>query len=97
MKKLRANVCAVTHAGRIRKENEDNYDLNGRMTSTGDLKKGSAYVQSMTEPFHIAVCDGMGGAAGGVVGGLTFRWIPVAVLRVIFGIFLLYGGVRYLL
>lgn len=39
----------------------------------------------------------LGGAAGGVVGGLTFRWIPVAVLRVIFGIFLLYGGVRYLL
>ncbi len=61
MKKLRANVCAVTHAGRIRKENEDNYNLNGRMTSTGDLKKGSAFVQSMTEPFHLAVCDGMGG------------------------------------
>lgn len=61
MKKLRANVCAVTHAGRIRKENEDNYNLNGRMTSTGDLKKGSAFVQSMTEPFHLSVCDGMGG------------------------------------
>ena len=61
MKKIRANVCAVTHAGRIRKENEDNYNLNGRMTSTGDLKKGSAFVQSMTEPFHLSVCDGMGG------------------------------------
>ncbi len=65
MKKIRASVCAVTHAGRIRKENEDNYDLNGRMTSTGDLKKGSAYVQSMSEPFHIAVCDGMGGESYG--------------------------------
>lgn len=65
MKKIRASVCAVTHAGRIRKENEDNYDLNGRMTSTGDLKKGSAYVQSMTEPFHVAVCDGMGGESYG--------------------------------
>ncbi len=61
MKKLRANVCAVTHAGRVRRENEDNYSLNGRMTSTGDLKKGSAFVQSMTEPFHLCVCDGMGG------------------------------------
>ena len=61
MKKLRANVCAVTHAGRIRRENEDNYNLNGRMTSTGDLRKGSAFVQSMAEPFHLAVCDGMGG------------------------------------
>lgn len=65
MKKIKASVCAVTHAGRIRKENEDNYDLNGRMTSTGDLKKGSAYVQSMTEPFHVAVCDGMGGESFG--------------------------------
>lgn len=65
MKKLRANVCAVTHAGRIRKENEDNYDLNGRMTSTGDLKKGSAFVQSMSEPFHLSVCDGMGGESYG--------------------------------
>ena len=61
MKKLRANVCAVTHAGRVRRENEDNYSLNGRLTSTGDLKKGSAFVQSMTEPFHLCVCDGMGG------------------------------------
>ena len=61
MKKLKANVCAVTHAGRIRKENEDNYDLDGRMTSTGDLKKGSALVQSMTEPFHLSVCYRTGG------------------------------------
>lgn len=65
MKKIRANVCAVTHAGRIRRENEDNYSLNGRMTSTGDLKKGSAFVQSMNEPFHLAVCDGMGGESYG--------------------------------
>ncbi len=65
MKKIKANVCAVTHAGRIRKENEDNYDLNGRMTSTGDLKKGSAFVQTMTEPFHLSVCDGMGGESYG--------------------------------
>ncbi len=61
MKKLKANVCAVTHAGRIRRENEDNYSLNGRLTSTGDLRKGSAFVQNMAEPFHLSVCDGMGG------------------------------------
>lgn len=59
-KKLRANVCVVTHAGRIRRENEDNYNLNGRLTSTGDLRKGAAFVQSMAQPFHLAVCDGMG-------------------------------------
>ncbi len=66
MKKISANVCAVTHAGRVRKENEDNYSLNGRLT-TGDLKKGSAYVQKMAEPFHLAVCDGMGGESFGEI------------------------------
>ena len=65
MKKLSANVCAITHAGRVRRENEDNYSLNGRLTSSGALKKGSAYVQKMTEPFHVAVCDGMGGESHG--------------------------------
>lgn len=39
----------------------------------------------------------LGGAAGGVIAGLTFRRIPVSVLRRIFGAFLLFGGVRYLL
>lgn len=67
MKKLSANVCAVTHAGRVRKDNEDNYSLNGRLTSTGELKKGSAFVQKMAEPFHLVVCDGMGGESYGEV------------------------------
>lgn len=76
MKKLRANVCAVTHAGRIRKENEDNYNLNGRLTSTGDLKKGSAFVQSMSEPFHLSVCDGMGGESyGEIASGIAVETI----------------------
>ena len=66
MKKLSAEVCAVTHPGRVRKENEDNYSLNGRITGV-DLKKGSAYVQKMSEPFHLAVCDGMGGESYGDV------------------------------
>lgn len=38
-----------------------------------------------------------GGAAGGVLGGVTMEKVPVRVLKVIFGLFLLYGGVRYLL
>lgn len=68
MKKLYASVCAITHSGRVRKENEDNYSLNGKMTGTGDLKKGSAYVQNkIVEPFHLAVCDGMGGESYGDV------------------------------
>ena len=83
MKKLRANVCAVTHAGRVRRENEDNYDLNGRMTSTGDLKKGSAFVQSMAEPFHLSVCDGMGGESyGDIASGIAVETIAAHAANV---------------
>ncbi len=38
-----------------------------------------------------------GGVAGGLIGGLTFEKVPVKVLKIIFGLFLLYGGARYLL
>ena len=40
---------------------------------------------------------GAGGGAGGLAGGLTFERVPVRLLKVIFGLFLLYAGVRYLL
>jgi len=39
----------------------------------------------------------LGGAVGGLLGGLTFRRVPVKALRFIFALFLLYGGARYLL
>ncbi|MBE6940416.1 MAG: sulfite exporter TauE/SafE family protein [Ruminococcaceae bacterium] len=39
----------------------------------------------------------LGGLAGGLVGGRLFPGIPTLWLRRIFGLFLLYGGVRYLL
>lgn len=39
----------------------------------------------------------IGGAAGGLAGGLTFHKVPVKWLKIIFALFLLYGGVRYLL
>ena len=38
-----------------------------------------------------------GGAAGGLVGALTFQKIPVKWLKLLFAGFLLYGGARYLL
>lgn len=38
-----------------------------------------------------------GGVVGGILGGMTFEKVPVKVLKIIFGLFLLYGGVRYLL
>ncbi len=67
MKKLSANVCAVTHTGRVRKNNEDNYCLNGKITTDGGLVKGKAYIQKMAEPFNLAVCDGMGGEMYGEI------------------------------
>ena len=39
----------------------------------------------------------LGGTLGGILSGLTFDKVPVSVLKKIFGAFLLYGGVRYLL
>lgn len=39
----------------------------------------------------------LGGTAGGIIAGLTFEKIPVRLLKAIFGAFLIYGGVRYLL
>lgn len=38
-----------------------------------------------------------GGAVGGLIGGKLFGRVPIKWLRRIFAVFLLYGGVRYLL
>ncbi|MBQ6266915.1 MAG: serine/threonine-protein phosphatase [Clostridia bacterium] len=82
MKKLKANVCAVTHNGRVREQNEDNYSLNGRITEDA-LRKGSAYVQSMVEPFHLSVCDGMGGESyGDVASHIAVQTIAAHASRV---------------
>ncbi len=40
---------------------------------------------------------GAGGLLGGLLGALTFEKVPVSWLKGIFALFLLYGGVRYLL
>lgn len=39
----------------------------------------------------------LGGLVGGFVGGKLFKKMPSTWLRRLFGVFLLYGGVRYLL
>ena len=39
----------------------------------------------------------IGGGIGGALGGLLFRKVSAGALRKIFALFLLYGGVRYLL
>lgn len=39
----------------------------------------------------------LGGVLGGIISGLTFKKVPVRLLKAIFGAFLIYGGVRYLM
>ena len=55
------------------------------------------YVRRVEPPLWQVLPYLAGGVAGGLLGGLTFRKVPVQWLRIIFGLFLLYGGVRYLL
>ena len=55
------------------------------------------YVWQVAPPLWQVVPYLAGGVAGGVLGGLTFQKVPVRWLRIIFGLFMLYGGVRYLL
>ncbi len=39
----------------------------------------------------------IGGAAGGLIGGFTYKRIPVRFLRIGLGLIIIYGGVRLLL
>ena len=55
------------------------------------------YVRRVEPPLWQVLPYLAGGVAGGLLGGLTFRKVPVRWLQIIFGLFLLYGGVRYLL
>lgn len=48
-------------------------------------------------PFSAALPYLAGGLIGGLVGGLLLPWMQTQWLRRIFAVFLLYGGVRYLL
>ncbi len=55
------------------------------------------YLLRVRPPLHLVLPYLAGGVAVGVLGGLTFDKVPVRVLKAIFGLFLIYGGVRYLL
>ena len=59
----------------------------------------SAAVYLLGQPFDFvgALPYLAGGLIGGLVGGGLFRCVSVEWLRGLFAVFLLYGGVRYLL
>ena len=63
------------------------------------LSAVSAAVYLLRQPFDWAAALPylIGGLAGGLLGGKLFRRVPGPWLRRIFGVFLVYGGVRYLL
>ena len=57
----------------------------------------AAYLFRVRPDFMMLLPYLLGGTTGGVIAGLTFEKVPLRVLKVIFGLFLIYGGVRYLL
>ena len=44
--------------------------------------------------FKTALPFVIGGTLGGFVGGKVFRKVPVRLLRIVFALFMLYGGIR---
>ena len=86
MNKLKANVCAITYSGQGVTQNNDNINLNGMLTATGDLRKGSAYVQNLFEPFYFAVSDGIGAdAIAGVASDITTKTVSAHAEQVVSG------------
>lgn len=61
------------------------------------LVSGAVYLLQGSVSLGEAMPYLAGGLAGGVLGGVTFSRVPVAWLKAVFALFLLYGGVRYLL
>ena len=55
------------------------------------------YLLNSSIAFGTAIPYLIGGTIGGIMGGLLFRKMPAPVLRRIFGIFMIYGGIKSLL
>lgn len=73
---ISAFVC--THVGKVRKNNEDNFFLQGLTLDRGIMNKGLARSRESAEAVQLyAVCDGMGGQAAGEEASL----IGVSLLR----------------
>lgn len=64
---LRIEACAINHKGFIRKNNEDNYYLDGSYLSLEHADEPSCLVKFLNDANAViaAVCDGMGGAQAG--------------------------------
>lgn len=61
------NAAVRTHVGRVRENNEDNYDLCGICRENVDQKEASASCCCGANRFLAAIADGMGGEAYGEI------------------------------
>ena len=58
------------------------------------IVSASVYAVRGNFDFKMALPFVIGGTVGGFVGGKVFKKIPVRLLRAIFALFMLYGGIR---
>ena len=63
--KHRIESAVSTNVGKVRKNNEDNYYLNGQIRRHVDILEDHVYSESCDRCFLAAVADGMGGEAFG--------------------------------
>ena len=54
------------------------------------------YALRVRPPLSLVLPCVLGGVVGGIVAGVTFEKVSVRLLRLLFGLFLIYGAVRYL-
>lgn len=65
MKKHLFEINAITCTGNVRKNNEDNFFVNGYYLSPDRANSGTVYFKKTCDPFVAGICDGMGGARFG--------------------------------
>ena len=82
---LKIEGLAVTHAGKVRRNNEDNYYLFGSWREDVHVKEQSVRKAVTAGQLLAAVYDGMGGEEAGEVASLlaaeTFRPCPIAQIE----------------
>lgn len=65
MMAMQIYAAACSNKGCVRKNNEDNFFLNGRFMQKGERDNGGLYTVKSTGKALYAVCDGMGGEEAG--------------------------------